>query len=282
MASLSSELGAGTVRRRWAIVSLCLVAALLASSCSETSASRSRFSTTTTTGPERSEPLIPPEFLEGSAGSGDVFSFTETLERGLGSLTTVVAPEDLAAIAVGPGALDYLNIYEDLKEASYSVGYKVQGEIVASVPGAVSFSIVHEPARVKNTAVTDDAIATMVVQDGDAVTTCVKFGTWTCEPAKAGTEAFGADVFLLLLGVIAETPGAFDVENYTTTVVGVPVRCLKGTPVSSAASSTGLSSPIEVCVTGEGVPLRVAIPTLTLEGVWYRPSVAPGEFDLPA
>ncbi|MCC7077261.1 MAG: hypothetical protein IT198_09060 [Acidimicrobiia bacterium] len=264
--------------RHLAMVALAAAACVVIVSCSEQAATSGRIDeTTTTTGP--AAPFIPPAFLEGT--SSDVFSFSDMIKGGLADLATVSSPEELALIATGAGAMDYLGLYEDVKKASYSVGYRVQGELVASVPGAVAFSIVHEPGRVKNTVAADDAVATMVIEDASAVTTCAKVGTWMCEPAEKGVHAYGAETLLLLLGLVAETPGAFDIETSMTEVIGVPVKCLTATPVGSA-SAAGITSPIEVCVTGEGIPLRVMVPTLTLEGVWYQPHVDPAEFELPA
>lgn len=256
-----------------------LVTVALLAACSGAGAGRSRLATTTSTAPAKAEQVVPAQVLAGKGQPSTVYDFSALLAGGLDELSTSVSPDALAAVAVGPIAVDFMNLVERVEKQSYSVGYRARGELVAELPSELAFTIVHTTQTTKNAGTAGPDLAVESIVTGSDAIVCQKVGAWSCKREKATSEPITAASLLYVSAVFVQSPGAFEMSDYKTSIVGVPVRCIKGTPLATDAASMGT---VELCVTGEGVPLRVEVPELVLEGVWYQPSVAKDAFVPPA
>lgn len=262
-------------RVRIAVVALCAVVAAVTVSCSD-GGDASRIGgkgageTTTTRAP-----LIPPDSYDAVRNAKDPNSFLSAFTS-LGASAANTSPAALAAVAVGPVAMDFIALVTRVQQEDYSVAYRIRGKSVSAVPGETFLTIVHTPSRQKIEMRAGSAVGAQFVE-GDTSTTCTKIAEWDCKSAPPTSRPAGAEVLLYFLGLVAQNPGAFDTETYQSDIVGVPVNCIRAEPVT-AATDLGL---IEVCVTAEGVPLRAVMPDLTLDGVWYKPSADPADLVPP-
>jgi hypothetical protein len=263
-----------------AVVCSCILAALLVA-CSPPEG-RSRTAARPKASPSPTpKPLIPPEQLAAFVGQTpeSPFELGALLQGGFTQLSAVDQAR-LGALAVGPIATDFLGLVLEVQNSSYSVGYRLQGDVVAKLPAETFVSIVHTPKRQKVAVRSSESVGYELFWDGPTAIECVQALNWTCKPAQAPPEdkRFGAEALLYPLVAIVQSPGSFDSQSYETAIVGVPVRCMRGTP-TIGIEGVGV---IEVCVTGEGVPLKAVLPGITLDGVWYRPSADPAQFTPPA
>jgi len=221
-------------------------------------------------------PIIPPQAYDALRNAKDPNSFL-TAFGAAGAQLQAIPPEALAAVAVAPAAIDFMNLVTRVQNGTYTVAYRVSGDMVADLPGETYLTIVHTPDAQKMS-VRSGSLEAAEYRAGGQLVSCVKVLEWDCEPARpAGTEATGAEVLLSFLGLVIEQPGAFDTSTYRTQIVGVPVNCIRAQPVQAAAD-LGV---VEVCVTAEGVPLRGTISDLSLEGVWYKPAADAGDLSAP-
>lgn len=222
-------------------------------------------------------PLIPPSSFDALRNAKDPNSFLSAFTS-LGVAGANVPPDALAAVAVGPVAMDFLALVTRVQQEDYSVSYSLRGKSVSAVPGDSFVTIVHTPRRQK-TEVRAGSIVGAQFVDGTTATACTKITEWECKPSpQPVSQSAGAETLLYFLGLVVQNPGAFDTKTYRSEIVGVPVNCIRADPIE-AAGDMGL---IEVCVTAEGVPLRAVVPDLTLDGVWYSPSADPADLEPPA
>lgn len=205
------------------------------------------------------------------------------LRHFFGLLAVVVALAACTVAQTGGGErLDYMGLYGEVQKASYSVGYEVKGDLTSELEGGVSLAIVHAGTRTKNTVAVTDALAVQAIASPDGTVTCQKVGRWSCDRATGLARTFGAEDLLAVLGFVSQSSGMFNVETYGSEIVGVPVRCLRATSATPAGELLGSSGVVEECITAEGVPLKVVMPGLALDGVWYQPSADRGAFTPPA
>lgn len=262
---------------RTAVAALCVATAVVAAACSaggdESRIGRSKPGDTTTT----RAPLIPPGSYDALRNAKDPNSFLSAFSS-LGAAGANVPPDALAAVAVGPVAMDFLALVARVQHEDYSVAYRMRGKSVSAVPGDSFLTIVHTPGKQKVEVRAGSVVAAQFVE-GTTATACTKVAGWECKTSpQPVSNSVGAEVLLYFLGLVVQNPGAFDTRTYQTDVVGVPVNCIRAEPIA-AAGDVGL---IEVCVSAEGVPLRGVVPDLTLDGVWYQPSADPADLVPPA
>ncbi|MBX7161656.1 MAG: hypothetical protein K1X95_15315 [Acidimicrobiia bacterium] len=262
---------------RTAFAAVCVSACVAAAACSGGSdgsrIGRGGSAETTTT----RAPLIPPGSYDALRQAKDPNSFLDAFGA-LGVAGSNIPPDALAAVAVGPVAMDFLALVTRIQHEDYSVAYRLRGKSVSAVPGDSFLTIVHTPGDQKTEVQAGSVTAAQFV-DGTSVIACTKVAAWECKPSPQPVSTpVGAEALLYFLGLVVQNPGAFDTKTYQTDIVGVPVNCIRADPIE-AAGEIGL---IEVCVTAEGVPLRGVVPDLTLDGVWYTPSVDPADLVPPA
>lgn len=263
---------------RTALAAIGLAACLLTGACSGGSGDDSRIGgkgpgeTTTTRAP-----LIPQGSYDALRNAKDPNSFMDAF-AGLGAAGANVPPDALAAVAVGPVAMDFLALVTRVQHEDYSVAYRLRGQSVGAIPGDGFLTIVHTPGRQK-TQVRAGSVEAAQFVEGSTATACTRITEWQCEtsPVPVSTPP-GAESILYFLGLVVQNPGAFDTRTYQTEIIGVPVNCIRADPIE-AAGDVGL---IEVCVTAEGVPLRGVVPDLTMDGVWYTPSASAADLEHPA
>lgn len=263
---------------RTALAGACVAALVFAGACSGSDDDSSRIGrkgpgeTTTTRAP-----LIPAGSYDALRNAKDPNSFLDAF-AGLGAAGSSMAPDALAAVAVGPVAMDFLALVTRVQQEDYSVSYRLRGKSVGAIPGDGFLTIVHTPGRQKTEVQTGTVQAAQFVE-GTTSTTCTKIAEWECKTSpQPASVPVGAESILYFLGLVVQNPGAFDTRTYQTEIVGVPVNCIRAEPIE-AAGDVGL---IEVCVTAEGVPLRGVVPDLTMDGVWYTPSASAADLQLPA
>lgn len=265
-----------------AVVS-CLVLGGCSSAKSAARAPKDRV--TSSTAPTTVPPVIAPGTVLPVDPATSPTALTQNLAGGFAKAAASVPPDALAAVAVGPVAIDFLDLINKAKAASYEVGYASQGDAVAKLPSPPKITIAHTPSSVRNAVVTDPLAAVVIAADGGPTVSCARIGAWKCAK-DASVQPFGADALLYSAALIAANPGAFDMTTSTSSIVGVPVRCIAATPVAGASVPSTIAGvaigTIELCVTAQGVPLRVSLPQLRLEGVYYRPQVSPDAFVPPA
>lgn len=264
-------------RVRIAVAAVCSVVAALAVSCSggddASRIGRKGPGETTTT----RAPLIPPASFDALRNAKDPNSFL-TAFGSMGAAAANVPPDALAAVAVGPVAIDFMALVTRVQQEDYSVAYRLRGKSVSAVPGDTFLTIVHTPNAQKVEMRTGSLTAAQFTE-GSTATSCMKATGWECTTStQPPSKGIGAESLLFFLGLVVQNPGAFDTKTYRTDIVGVPVNCIRADPIE-AAGDVGL---IEVCVTAEGVPLRAVVPDLTLDGVWYEPSADPADLVPPA
>lgn len=264
------------------LVAIGAIALLTFSACAGPPEPRSRAGDPAATTTTRPGPDLSNVDFGDAPTEGGIPSITEYFTETVGDLSGEIAgldPATLAALGVGTSVVEVLGLVDEVAGSSYSVGYRVSGEMVAEVPGEPAVSNVYTPSRQKYSFSIGSDAAYQAIVDGDTMIECQLALEWSCtRAASAATEGFGAHDLLYVLGIIAENPGAYDISEYRTTIVGVPVRCIRG----EAAPVAGVEDLIEVCITGEGVPLQVRGPGIALDGVWYVPDADPAQFDLPA
>lgn len=260
-----------------------LLALLTAAACSPAKNPVSR--TGSTPAPEGGTPGqdvldVPPargaQGLDGLAGA---------LQGGIpGGGDMDAAAAGLAVAAAAPDLNGFLGLVKDVQAKSYSVSYRVKAPSL-KLPGDVFATFVHTPRQSK-VGLQAAGIAYEQITTPSGRVDCVQSGAWACKKGAATAKStVGPEMLFGGLVLVAQAPGAFKMRTYETSIVGVPVRCFRGEPIGGAKtgekSSTSLST-IEVCVTGEGVPLKSVLPGITLDGVWYRPSATTSEFAPPA
>lgn len=262
---------------RTVVAALWIAAAVASSACSaggdDSRIGRSQPGETTTT----RAPLIPPGSYDALRNAKDPNSFLEAFGS-LGVAGSAIPPDALAAVAVGPVAMDFIALVTRVQHQDYSVAYRLRGKSVSAVPGDSFLTIVHTPGNQRVEVQAGSVVAAQFVEKTTA-TACVKLADWDCQTSpQPATTPVGAEALLYFLGLVVQNPGAFETRTYQTDIVGVAVNCIRAEPIQSAGD-IGL---VEVCVTAEGVPLRGVVPDLTLDGVWYTPSVDPSDLVPPA
>lgn len=230
---------------------------------------------------------IPPLDLGGLANSRpkDLTSFASELQAGLAN-PALQGTSSQASAQVSLAA-QFVALAERVKASPYSVGYIGSGPLLSalSVGSGLKVTIEQSGANLSNGLVVDGGLASETIKRGSSTVICARVADWACAnatPEQAQQQLLTADAFLYLLAPIVQSPSSFTLQDARSEIVGVPVRCLRATPAPGASSQIA-QGPIEVCVTAEGVPLRAVYPGIvSLEGVWYRPSVAPDAFTPPA
>ncbi len=270
-------------KRFMAFVVVGVLIGSLAASCTVPSAPSSRGVAGGTSTTRPGADLSGFDFAAGPEAAQDPAAFTSSLTAGLGELGGVAVgldPQRLAVVGAGAAVSDFLGLVDDVQATPYSVGYEVSGDLVPeNSPGNLTLSIVHTTSKHKYTAMAGADIGFEMIIEGDDALQCQKTGRWTCRERKrpGQTQILGAHHFLYMLGLVADNPGAFDISEYTTEIIGVPVRCTKGVPAPTAP----VNDVIEVCITAEGVPIQVSGPGIVLTGVWYEPFADDSEFARP-
>lgn len=231
---------------------------------------------------------IPPLDIRGLQNSRpqDLASFAAELQQGLaqGGSSSAAGAQAAAQVSL---ASQFVALAGRVQAATYSVGYAASGPLLSALPiggGDLKLTIEQRGQDLSNGLVAG-GLASETIRRGTSTVVCARVASWTCAnatPEQAQQELLTADGFLFLLAPVVQSPSSFVVQDGRTEIVGVPVRCLRATPVAGAGGD-GVQGPIEVCVTAEGVPLRAVYPGIVaLEGVWYRPSVAADAFTPPA
>lgn len=272
--------------RRSVVVAVVLAVVVSAAACSsDDDSGRLPSAGVTSSVPSTTIPQLDLRNLENSRPQ-DLATFAAELQRGLsqGGGSSALGGQVTAQASL---ATQFVALAGRVRAATYSVGYDASGPLLSALPlgGDLKLTIEQRGADLSNGLVAGGGLASETIRRGSSTVVCARVANWTCTnatPEQAQADLLTADGFLFLLAPVVQSPASFDVQDGRTQIVGVPVRCLRATPVAGATSGS-VQGPIEVCVTAEGVPLRAVYPGIVaLEGVWYRPSVAADAFTPPA
>ena len=179
-------------------------------------------------------PATGPQGLEGLAGA---------LQGGIPSGNMEAAAAGLAAAAAAPDLNGFLALVKDVQAKSYSVSYRVKAPSL-KLPGDVFATFVHTPRQSK-VGLQAAGIAFEQITTSSGRVDCVRSGAWVCRKGAATAQStVGPEMLFGGLVLVSQAPGAFKMRTYQTSIVGVPVRCFRGEPISGAKADEKSSTPL--------------------------------------
>ena|GEM_PF-1951828 len=215
---------------------------------------------------------------------GALDDLQEEIDAGFAVLEEISLEDEMALFAIAPQIIDFIALQERVQRQKYRVGYTASGPYFDRFSSQLFLTIVHDARHHRVTGVSGTSLAFQYfILEDRTEHSCVKLSEWLCEPSQIENNLtdMGAETLLYSFALVADDPKVYELRTYDTEIVGVPVRCLQAER-KIPASDEQHDGDVEVCVTGEGVPLRARTPDLTLEGIWYEPTSTAEDFVLPA
>lgn len=185
--------------------------------------------------------------------------------------TTTTGPPIAVDGELDEGASELGGLLANGRSGTWHATYAVTPPGAAADEGE-ELEVWRSGARVREDSVVGsgaEAVHTVGIRDGDRNVRCQRRGSapWACAPIEAGELAQG-DLLAALVGELAGQT----VTPRDDTVGGEPARCF-------AIGATDLG---EMCVSAEGIPLRIARGGATIELVHLERAVDDSVFQPPA